>query len=162
VCIALWLSFCLFVRPQLRAQEGEPNETPGCSVGECHHTERNAHLVPLRIKKRLDRQAEQKALLTSTQARHAKGADMDVFQWLIQDHRIAEQRFAEIEKTSEKEEERRELLFAKLREGLEAHEVLEEEYLYPEIDEVSSAKAVVAEALDEHAEFDAILQDSSQ
>jgi iron-sulfur cluster repair protein YtfE (RIC family) len=87
---------------------------------------------------------------------------MDVFQWLIQDHRIAEQRFAEIEKTSEKEEERRELLFAKLREGLEAHEVLEEEYLYPEIDEVSSAKAVVAEALDEHAEFDAILQEISE
>ena len=87
---------------------------------------------------------------------------MDVFQRLIQDHRIAEQRFAEIEKTTEKEAERRELLFAKLREGLEAHEVLEEEYLYPEIDEVLSAKAVVAEALDEHADFDAILQEISE
>ena len=87
---------------------------------------------------------------------------MDVFQWLIQDHRIAEQRFAEIEKTTEKEAERRELLFAKLREGLEAHEVFEEEYLYPEIDEVLSAKAVVAEALDEHADFDAILQEISE
>jgi iron-sulfur cluster repair protein YtfE (RIC family) len=87
---------------------------------------------------------------------------MDVFQRLIQDHRIAEQRFAEIEKTSEKEAERRELLFAKLREELEAHEVFEEECLYPEIDEVLSAKAVVAEALDEHAEFDAILQEISE
>jgi iron-sulfur cluster repair protein YtfE (RIC family) len=87
---------------------------------------------------------------------------MDVFQRLIQDHRIAEQRFAEIEKTSEKEAEHRELLFAKLREELEAHEVLEEEYLYPEIDEVLSTKAVVAEALDEHAEFDAILQEISE
>jgi iron-sulfur cluster repair protein YtfE (RIC family) len=87
--------------------------------------------------------------------------DMDVFQRLIQDHRIAEQRFAEIEKTSEKEADRRELLFAKLREELEAHEVFEEEYLYPEIDEVLSAKAVVGEALDEHAEFDAILQEIS-
>ena len=87
---------------------------------------------------------------------------MDVFQRLIQDHRIAEQRFAEIEQTTEKEADRRELLFAKLREGLEAHEVFEEEYLYPEIDEVLSAKIVVAEALDEHADFDAILQEISE
>jgi iron-sulfur cluster repair protein YtfE (RIC family) len=87
---------------------------------------------------------------------------MDVFQRLIQDHRSTEQRFAEIEETREKEAERRELLFAKLREGLEAHEVFEEEYLYPEIDEVLSAKAVVAEVLDEHAAFDAILQEISE
>jgi len=87
---------------------------------------------------------------------------MDVLQRLIQDHRITEQRFAEIEKTSKKEAERRELLFAKLREGLEVYEVFEEEYLYPEIDEVFSAKAVVAEALDEHVEFDAILQEISE
>jgi hypothetical protein len=51
---------------------------------------------------------------------------MDVFQRLIQDHRIIEQRFAEIKETSEKGAERRELLFAKLREGLKVHEVLEE------------------------------------
>jgi iron-sulfur cluster repair protein YtfE (RIC family) len=87
---------------------------------------------------------------------------MDIFQWLIQDHQITEQRFAEIEKTAEKEAEHRELLFAKLREGLEAHEVLEEECLFPEIDEVLLAKDVVAEALDEHAEFDAILQEISE
>jgi hemerythrin superfamily protein len=57
---------------------------------------------------------------------------MNVFQKLMHDHRISEQLFAEIERTSDKETERRKQLFRELRAGLEAHEISEEEILYPE------------------------------
>jgi hemerythrin superfamily protein len=84
---------------------------------------------------------------------------MDAFEKLMQDHRIAEQCLAEIVATTCKETERREQLFKELRAMLEAHETFEEEVLYPEIDQFPSTRLVVAEAFDEHAEFDAILQE---
>jgi iron-sulfur cluster repair protein YtfE (RIC family) len=53
-------------------------------------------------------------------------------------------------------------LFRELRAGLEAHEVVEEEVLYPEIDQLATIKSVIENAFEEHAEFDAILQDIAQ
>jgi iron-sulfur cluster repair protein YtfE (RIC family) len=87
---------------------------------------------------------------------------MDVFETLMQDHRVAEQRFAEIERTTDKETERRERLFKELRACLEAHEIFEEEVLYPEIEQFPTIKRLIGHASEAHAEFDAILQELSE
>jgi iron-sulfur cluster repair protein YtfE (RIC family) len=82
---------------------------------------------------------------------------MDVYQ-IMQDHRLTEQIFSELEKTTAAELERRERLFENLRKGLEAHAMVEEEIFYPEIEKLSATKELVADAFDEHAEVEAILQ----
>jgi iron-sulfur cluster repair protein YtfE (RIC family) len=87
---------------------------------------------------------------------------MDVYQILMQDHRTVEQIFIEIEQTNNREVERREQLFGKLRVTLEAHTVVEEKIFYPEIDKYPSIKELVAEAFDEHAEFEQTLQQISE
>ena len=51
---------------------------------------------------------------------------MDVYQVLMQDHRIVEELFSEIEKSDDREVERREQLFARLRKEFEDHSVVEE------------------------------------
>ena len=87
---------------------------------------------------------------------------MDVYQILMQDHRTVEQIFIEIEQTDDREVERREQLFGKLRVALEAHTVVEENLFYPEIEKYPATKELVAEAFDEHAEFEQTLQQISE
>lgn len=87
---------------------------------------------------------------------------MDVYQTLLQDHQTIQQILSKIEKTNVSEAERRELLFSTLREKLEAHEILEETVFYPEIDKFPIAGELVNVAFEEHAEFDAILQEISE
>jgi iron-sulfur cluster repair protein YtfE (RIC family) len=87
---------------------------------------------------------------------------MDVYQILMQDHRTVEQIFIEIEQTDDREVERREQLFGKLRTSLEAHTVVEENLFYPEIDKYPAIKELVSEAFDEHAEFEQTLQQISE
>jgi iron-sulfur cluster repair protein YtfE (RIC family) len=84
---------------------------------------------------------------------------MDVFEELIRDHRITEQRFAEIEQTTDRELERRQELFHELRAGFEAHELFEEEILYPEFDQMPATKLAIGDAFEAHAELDGILQE---
>lgn len=60
------------------------------------------------------------------------------------------------------ETERRESLFGTLREELEAHEILEETVFYPEIDKLPIAGELVDLAFDDHAEFDAVLQEIAE
>jgi hypothetical protein len=84
---------------------------------------------------------------------------MDVFEELIRDHRITEQRFAEIERTTDRELERRQQLVRELRAGFEAHELFEEEILYPEFDQFPSTKSAIGDAFEAHAELDGILQE---
>ena len=87
---------------------------------------------------------------------------MDVYQILMQDHRTVEQIFVEIEATADSEVERRELLFRKLRKVVEGHTVVEENILYPEIEKYPATKELVAEAFDEHADFEETLQEISE
>jgi iron-sulfur cluster repair protein YtfE (RIC family) len=98
------------------------------------------------------------ALPTQDEIREEPG-DMDVFEELIRDHRITEQRFAEIEQTTDRELERRQQLVRELRAGFEAHELFEEEILYPEIDQFPSTKLAIGDAFEAHAELDRILQE---
>ena len=84
---------------------------------------------------------------------------MDVFEELIRDHRVTEQRFGEIEQTTISELERRQGLFRDLRSGFESHELFEEEVLYSEFDQLSSTKAAIGDAFEAHAELDGLLQE---
>jgi hemerythrin superfamily protein len=84
---------------------------------------------------------------------------MDVYQILMQDHQLIQQIFSEIEQTEDSEVERREQLFQILQKILEDHAVVEENIFYPEIEKYPETKELVADAFDEHAEFDAILQE---
>lgn len=86
---------------------------------------------------------------------------MNIFDKLMQDHRMAEQRFAEIERTAETETERRAELIRKFSAEFEAHEIAEEEILYGNIEQLSSIKQAVGDAFEEHAEFDAIFREIS-
>ena len=87
---------------------------------------------------------------------------MGVYQTLLRDHRTIQQIFREIERTDFSEAERREQLFRNLRQELEAHAILEKNIFYPEIDKFPVAGELVDVAIEEHAEFDAILQEISE
>jgi hemerythrin superfamily protein len=87
---------------------------------------------------------------------------MDLYQILMQDHRLTDQIFSDIEKTTAAEVRRREQLFADLRKGLEAHNVVEENIFYPEIERLSATRELAGDAFDEHAEIEAILQEIAE
>ena len=87
---------------------------------------------------------------------------MNLYQILMQDHRLTDQIFSDIEKTTAAEVRRREQLFADLRKGLETYNVVEENIFYPEIESLSATRELVGDAFDEHAEIDAILQEIAE
>ena len=87
---------------------------------------------------------------------------MDVYQILGRDHQTLQQIFVEINKTNISETERRERLFGTPHNELEAHEILEESVLYPEIDKHPETAELVGLAFEEHAEVDTILQEISE
>ena len=87
---------------------------------------------------------------------------MDVYQVLMQDHRIVEELFSEIEKSDDREVERREQLFARLRKEFEGHSVVEENIFYPSIEELLGTKEFVEQSFEEHAGIEAILQEISE
>ena len=62
---------------------------------------------------------------------------------LMQDHRIVDELFNEIEKSDDREVERREQLFARLRKKLEAHTLIEEDIFYPWIEKLLGLKDLV-------------------
>ena len=63
--------------------------------------------------------------------------------------------------TTEKSE-RREQLFARLRKELEAHTLIEEDIFYPWIEKLLGLKDLVEQSFEEHAGFEAILQEISE
>ena len=87
---------------------------------------------------------------------------MDVYQILGRDHQTLQQIFVEINKPNISETERRERLFGTPHNELEAHEILEESVLYPEIDKHPETAELVGLAFEEHAKVDTILQEISE
>jgi hemerythrin superfamily protein len=87
---------------------------------------------------------------------------MDVYQVLMQDHRIVEELFSEIEKSDDREVERREQLFTRLRKEFEDHSVVEENIFYPSIEKLLGTKKFVEQSFEEHAGIEAILQEISE
>src|SRR5271170_6388803 len=91
-----------------------------------------------------------------------RGDQMDVYQILLQDHHTIQKIFLEINRANITEVRRREQLFRTLQNELEAHEILDETVFYPEIDKYPDARDLIGVAFDEHAEFDATLQEISE
>lgn len=87
---------------------------------------------------------------------------MDVYQVLINDHRMVDKLFIEIEKSDDREIEQREQLFARLRKELEDHTLIEEDIFYPLIEKLLGTKELVEQSFEEHAGFEAILQEISE
>ena len=87
---------------------------------------------------------------------------MDVYQVLMKDHRIVDKLFSEIEKSDDREVKGREQLFARLWKELEDHTLIEEDIFYPWIEKLLGTKELVEQSFEEHAEFEAILQEISQ
>jgi len=87
---------------------------------------------------------------------------MDVYQVLMKDHRIVDELFREIEKSDDREVKGREQLFARLRKELEDHTLIEEDIFYPWIEKLPGTKELVEQSFEEHAEFEAILQEVSE
>ena len=87
---------------------------------------------------------------------------MDVYQVLMKDHRIVDELFREIEKSDDREVKGREQLFARLRKELEDHTLIEEDIFYPWIEKLPGTKELVEQSFEEHAEFEAMLQEVSE
>jgi hemerythrin superfamily protein len=87
---------------------------------------------------------------------------MDVYQVLMQDHRRVEHLFGEIEKTDNREVEKRAQLFATLRKEIEDHSIVEENIFYPWIEKLLGTKELVEQSFEEHAGFEAIIQEIFQ
>jgi iron-sulfur cluster repair protein YtfE (RIC family) len=87
---------------------------------------------------------------------------MDVYQVLMKDHRIADELFREIEKSDDREVKGRAQLFGRLRKELEDHTLIEENIFYPWIEKLPGTKELVEQSFEEHAEFEAILQEVSE
>src|SRR5215813_11156967 len=84
---------------------------------------------------------------------------MDALQILAKDHRAVDQLFDQIEKTDNREANRRGQLYRKLRNELELHTELEEELFYPALKEHNDTKALASEALEEHSEVKQMLNE---
>jgi CRISPR/Cas system endoribonuclease Cas6 (RAMP superfamily) len=76
---------------------------------------------------------------------------MDVYQILMQDHRLIQQIFSEIEQTEGREVDRREQLFAirNTSKGLQDYAIVDENTFYLEIEKYSETQELAADAFDD-------------
>ena len=87
---------------------------------------------------------------------------MDVYQKLTQDHRRTREAIAELKQAGEASIKARDALFEQLRTGLEAHVAFEEEVFYPAIAEDEDNKDEIEEAVAEHDEATALLEELAE
>ena len=82
---------------------------------------------------------------------------MNAITMLTEDHREVERMLDELEPTTERAIKTRTELFARLKEALTIHEVIEEEIFYPALRDHPKAKDIVLEAYEEHNVVDSLL-----
>ena len=75
------------------------------------------------------------------------------------DHRRVEKLLAQLDDTSEEDLERRRELFRDLTDEMQAHEIIEEEILYPALKDHPKAREVVLEGYEEHHVVDTIMSE---
>lgn len=75
------------------------------------------------------------------------------------DHRRVEKILAQLDDTSEDDVERRRELFREFTDEMQAHEIIEEEILYPALQNHSKAREVVLEGYEEHHVVDTIMSE---
>src|SRR2546423_551915 len=84
---------------------------------------------------------------------------MDVIKLLKEDHKKVKKMLDELESTSERAENKREHLFAKVQHELRLHELVEEEIVYPAFRAQSRLKDIVLEGIEEHHVIDLIMDE---
>lgn len=84
---------------------------------------------------------------------------MDVYEKLAQDHQKTRETIAELKQAGEGSAKARDVLFQRLRADLEAHVAFEEEVFYPAVAEDDDSKDEVEEAIAEHDEATALLEE---
>jgi hemerythrin superfamily protein len=82
---------------------------------------------------------------------------MDAIQLLIEDHRKVKKLLDELESTTERGIKTRTELFAKIKQELTVHEIIEEEIFYPELKAHPKAKDIVLEGYEEHHVVDLLM-----
>ena len=82
---------------------------------------------------------------------------MNAITMLTDDHREVKRMLDELEPTTERGIKTRTELFARLKEALSVHELIEEEIFYPALRAHPRAKDIVLEAYEEHNVVDSIL-----
>lgn len=87
---------------------------------------------------------------------------MDALTLLKEDHDRVKKMLAEGETTTERGVKTRGELFARLKTELEAHELMEEQVLYPALTEHPRARELALEAYEEHHVVDTILAELEQ
>jgi hemerythrin superfamily protein len=79
-----------------------------------------------------------------------KGATMNPFELLKEDHKKVAGLLGQINETTERAEKTRNELFAKLYSELDAHSKMEEEILYPQLKQEEETREIANEAVEEH------------
>jgi|SRR4051812_40007822 len=86
---------------------------------------------------------------------------MNAITMLTDDHRAVKRLLDELESTTERGVKTRQELFARVKEMLSVHEVIEEEIFYPALRDHPKAKDIVLEAYEEHNVVDTIMGELS-
>ena len=84
---------------------------------------------------------------------------MNGLELLKADHRRVEKLLESLDGTSEDDVERRRELFRELTDEMQAHEIIEEEILYPALKDHPKAREVVLEGYEEHHVVDTIMSE---
>jgi len=82
---------------------------------------------------------------------------MDAISLLKADHDLVKSLLADLESTTERGVKRRTDLFARIKQELTVHEVIEEEIFYPELKAHPKAKDIVLEGYEEHHVVDLLM-----
>jgi hemerythrin superfamily protein len=78
---------------------------------------------------------------------------MNLYELLHRDHAKVDSIFAELEKTGESEDSRREKLFSSLYRELDIHSQAEEKFFYSQLKGEEETRELVLESLDEHKDM---------
>ena len=82
---------------------------------------------------------------------------MDALQLLKEDHEKVKRMLDELDATTERAEKTRTETFERLKRDLTIHETIEEEILYPALEEFAKTKDITLEAFEEHHVVDLIV-----
>lgn len=86
---------------------------------------------------------------------------MDAIALLKADHAAMRKLLDEVDETTERAEKTRTELFARIRDELTVHEIIEEEIFYPELKAHPKAREIVLEGIEEHGVVDTIMGEMS-
>jgi hemerythrin-like domain-containing protein len=86
-------------------------------------------------------------------------ATQNPFALLKQDHRAVEKLFSQVADTTERAEKTRTELFAEIKAALEEHTSLEEQFLYPVLEEAAPTHSLTLEAEEEHEVVKTLLEE---